>query len=446
MSKRIDHCKLILFFLSIILSGAILSSHLSANALPQIKDPKLKVESWVEGLTNPVDIAFLGKDDILIALKNTGVIVRAINGTVLPETLVDFSVANGNERGLLGIAISKNESKTYLFTYHTQSRGGEDGDDIEKNLLPVGSFLMRFELVANKLVNPKLLAYINTTSMRPTEDPYDIAHHVGGKIVIGPDKNVYVLIGDGYDHRTQAQNFLSGPPPDGTGGILRITQDGKPALNPPLGDSFPLNMYYAYGIRNGFGMDFDPRTKYLWDAEAGSFSWDEINLVPPGFNSGWRSNSGIANASSITNTLVDFDGLGQYRDPELTWKMPVTPVAIKFLNSSVLGPEYKDHLFVSRYLLGHNNKAVLYQFNLNSERNQVLIGGDQGDKTVDNFEEDENNVLISGLGVITDIEEGPEGYLYLVQLTRPGTIYRISPVDGTESAEKYASRVLYEQK
>ena len=53
-----------------------------------------------------------------------------------------------------------------------------------------------------------------------------------------------------------------------------------------LGNTYPLNLYYAYGIRNSFGMDFDPVTGKLWDTENGPDYGDEINLVEPGFNSG----------------------------------------------------------------------------------------------------------------------------------------------------------------
>jgi len=53
--------------------------------------------------------------------------------------------------------------------------------------------------------------------------------------LIGPDKNVYAVIGDLRNHRTQARNIASGGPPDLTGGIIRVTQDGKPLLDGPLG-------------------------------------------------------------------------------------------------------------------------------------------------------------------------------------------------------------------
>ena len=88
---------------------------------------------------------------------------------------------------------------------------------------------------------------------------------------------------------TKAQNYRDGPDPDGRSGILRMTQNGQLVNGTGiLGDEHPLDMYYAYGIRNSFGMDFDPVTGKLWDTENGPNYGDEINLVEPGFNSGWQ--------------------------------------------------------------------------------------------------------------------------------------------------------------
>ena len=68
----------------------------------------------------------------------------------------------------------------------------------------------------------------------------------------------------------------------------------KSVGNGLLGETHPLNMYYAYGIRNGFGMDFDPVTGNLWDTENGPRYGDEINLVEPEFDSGWMQINGLA--------------------------------------------------------------------------------------------------------------------------------------------------------
>lgn len=60
-----------------------------------------------------------------------------------------------------------------------------------------------------------------------------------------------------------------------------------------IGNDYPQNLYYAYGIRNGFGIDWDPVIGNLWDTENGPWYGDEINLVLPGFNSGWSKDQGI---------------------------------------------------------------------------------------------------------------------------------------------------------
>ena len=55
----------------------------------------------------------------------------------------------------------------------------------------------------------------------------------------------------------------------------------------------PKGWHYAYGIRNSFGFDFDPVTGNIWDTENGADYKDELNLVMPGFNSGWSQVMGL---------------------------------------------------------------------------------------------------------------------------------------------------------
>jgi glucose/arabinose dehydrogenase len=113
--------------------------------------------------------------------------------------------------------------------------------------------------------------------------------------MIGTDNNLYIPVGDvdgshkEPEFETETQNYPDGAEPDGRSGILRITLDGEPVPSGSsiIGDEIPLNLYYAYGIRNSFGIDFDPMTGNLWDTENGPGYGDEINLVEPGFNSGW---------------------------------------------------------------------------------------------------------------------------------------------------------------
>jgi aldose sugar dehydrogenase len=418
------------FRLYIITEGGPSHSSLSlkdlyVNGRPKITDPNLEVEVLFKGLKFPTSMAFLSPNDLLVLEKDNGTVWRITNGTISKKPMLDVNVANGVERGMLGIAVKKNEDgPTYVFLYFTQS--AKDGDDLKEGKIgkiPLGNRLYRYELDDDKLVNPKLLLDLPSS-------PCCI--HYGGKVAIGPDNNVYTVIGDANGHRTKAQNLKSGKDLDGTSAIYRITQDGKVVSPAILGDKKPLNKYYAYGIRNSFGMDFDPVTGNLWNTENGPPDGaDEINLVEPGFNSGWYRVQGMWNSNpngtlgdevaSKDLPLVDFDGKGKYSDPEFTWSYGrVGPTAVKFFNSTEFGKQYENDMFVGDY-----HKGYLYHFDLSKERNKLILDGPLRDRVADNTTELQKAIFGQGFGGITDIKVGPDGYLYV--LAYQGTIFRLVP-------------------
>src|SRR5919106_1447141 len=266
---------------------------------PSIKDRSLGVQLVSsDTLEFPTSMAFLGPDDILVLEKEKGTVQRIVNGKLLPTPVLTVDVASQVERCMCGIAVLKSDSGTvYVFLYFTEAEDGSGGISSE----PVGNRLYRYEWVNNQLVNPILLL-----DLPATPGP----RHNGGVVRIGPDNNVYVIIGDVDGHETLAQNQESGEDADGTSGILRITQDGKPVGSSGiLGVSYPLDLYYAYGIRNSFGFDFDPITGNIWDTENGPGYGDEINLVEPGFNSGWQEIQGMASNTddglNLEENIVD---------------------------------------------------------------------------------------------------------------------------------------------
>jgi aldose sugar dehydrogenase len=400
---------------------------------PIITDSHLKVELVYQGLQSPSTMAFLGQNDILVMEEENGTVQRIVNGVEEKQPLLDVAVAS--QDGLLGSAIEKSQNGTTdVFLYYTESGGGEDGDDLNNGIKPKCNCLYRYELVNGKLVNPKLLLNLPT---------YPGPEHNGGIIKIGPDNNIYVETGsvDGqYSPATQdkALNFANGPDPDGRGGILRVTQNGQPVGIGILGTTFPLNLYYGYGIRNAFGMDFDPITKKLWNTENGPEYGDEINQVEPGFNSGfakiqgfWQSSNNVGSSTNFIkgdpHTLVDFGGKGKYRDPELAWRDDVGVTALRFLNSDKLGRQYQNDMFVA-----DANNGNIYHFKLNGNRTGLLLNGSLADKVVDNKQETQGIIFATGFGIITDMEVGPDGYLYIVSLDE-GKIYRIVPDDKLSS-------------
>lgn len=395
---------------------------------PTINDDSLTVEKVTSDLKFPTSMTFVGNNDMLVTEKNTGRVIRVLDGQVQDNPLVDLPVATKIERGLLGIVASKHlDGKTFVFLSYTESGNNEDGSDVSDNIDPLGNRLYRYQYVDGQLIDPVLL--LDLTAIPNNINRTD---HNGGKVIIGPDNNVYMIIGEVGGHRTQAQNIENGPAPNGLGGVLRITQDGGLVDDEPIfGTDLPLGVYYAMGIRNSFGIDFDPLTGNLWDTENGPTAGDEINLVYPGFNSGWSLIQGFSGDDLLGNGATPSDliifGNGKYAEPKFTWHIPIGPTALKFLNSDKLGKEYENNMFV-----GDINNGNLYRFTLNEARddidiNNTYVGHASAlvDKKVDNTVESIPITFGQGFGGITDIQVGLDGYLYVLSFT--GDLYKILP-------------------
>jgi aldose sugar dehydrogenase len=418
---------------------------------PTVIDDDLEADLVAKGLMNPTAMDFLGPDDILVLEKDNGTVRRVVNGTLVQQPVLDVGVATERERGILGIAVAKKTENdlphTYVFIYFTQSKTPEDGLDecpaprpyyCKQDSEPLGNRLYKYEFEDNKLVNPELLLDLPA---KPGPN------HNGGALLIGPDDNIYVIVGDVLPYYskelgTKATNFRDSGEPDGRSGILRITQDGQTVENGILGDKPPLNKYYAYGIRNGFGMDFDPITGNLWNTENGPSYGDEINLVEPGFNSGWAIVQGLWKPRDLDrsenilnlhpgnrliesekNNLSNFNGKGKYSDPEFIWNQTIGITALKFLDSDKLGKKYKNDLFVADITFGN-----IYHFDLNKNRTELILTGELQDKIVERIKTDQENIKFAeDFGGITDLEVGPyDGYLYVLSY-HDGSIYRIVP-------------------
>jgi aldose sugar dehydrogenase len=407
-----------------------------------LSDPSLRIEVLATGLKKPTNMAFLDSGDVLVLEKQNGKVRKIVNGRHLREPLLDVNVATFDTRGMLGIAVTKNETRgvDYVFLYFTESGYGlGDGEDRCKKVndcidgginQPSGNVLYRYELSndGKALINKKLL--LNFSALPG-------ATHNGGEMVVGPDSNIYIITGNAENRSTLVSNSKKNPNVDGKAGILALDHDGRPAFtNGILGSEEPLNKYYAYGIRNGFGLDFDPITGKLWDTENGPTYGDEINLVEPGFNSGFKKIMGFWKESSsdqieiikgVDNdddaNLVNFNGKGKYSSPELAWNQTIAPTAIKFLNSNKYGKEYENDVFVG------SNIGHVFHFDLKSKRTELDLKGPLKDRIANNrADELVSNTFGKGFESISDITVGPDGYLYIVSLIR-GEIYRIIPTN-----------------
>ncbi|MFL6489004.1 MAG: PQQ-dependent sugar dehydrogenase [Nitrososphaera sp.] len=391
----------------------------STGARPSVNDTSLTVEQVASGLISPTTMAFLDEDTILVLEKDSGKIRVIENGALQPEPLLDVAVANDGERGMLGIAVSReNETTTYVYLYFTESGGGVDGDDM-RGVTPAGNRLYRYELQGDRLVNPTLLL-----DLPALPGP----RFNGGPVVIGPDNNVYIAIGDVGGHSTKVQNIGNGTGPDGTSGILRVGKNGE-VPEPIIGTGNFDKYYFAYGMRNNYGIDFDPMTGILWDTENGAPFVDEINLVDAGFNSGWKIVQGMVPPNYNLTGLVTFNGESHYSNPEFTWTEPVDPTALQFFTSSELGEEYENDIFV-----GDISNGTIYHFDLNENRSALALEDALDDTVANTPEEARDAIFGTGFGGITDIKTGPDGYLYILS-SADGTLFRVVPTADAQSQE-----------
>jgi glucose/arabinose dehydrogenase len=427
-------------------------------AQPIISDPDLRVILVAEGLSSPTGMSFVNvgssNDDvngneedidgsdigILILEKNSGKVRLISGGKLYPQPVLELNVDNTTLtccRGLLGITTKSIDAKTEVFLYfsealgkHGDSSGDANGEDIQDRDSGVRNRVYKYDWDNENhvLLNPRLLLDL------PAEPG---PNHPAGKIVIGSDGYLYTAIGD-LNNEGQLQNIQEGPPPSDSSVFIRINAtDGSPAPGNPfenLSESYPesqVGKYYGYGLRNSFGMAIDPVTGILWDTENGDRDYDEINIVKPGFNSGWKRLMGPLSENDISiNDLVLFPG-SHYADPLLSWSPSLGITDIEFFASSTLGPKYQNNVFI-----GDITNGNLYYLELNSTRTGLSLSPNlQSDLTIDS-EDDKGDILFgTGFGGITDIQTGPDGYLYILTLDEEkdgeGAIYRIEPATST---------------
>jgi aldose sugar dehydrogenase len=476
--------------------GAVMGSALLAPqpaAAQTLLDPALAHATVVSGLSQPISMAFLGPNDFLVTEKATGRVRRVVNG-VITATVLDLAVNSNSERGLLGMALHPDFPATpYVYLYNTTSLSGVDSTAATDVPL-LGNRVDRFTWDGSTLTFDRNIIMLrsrqsdvnNVVATPPAV--IERGNHNGGVIRFGPDGKLYIVIGDN-GRRGAMQNIFpgllegglddafGGPLPDNahlTGVILRLNDDGTtPGDNPfhesgeklakkiggAIGAEVGANLQrlFAYGVRNSFGMTFDPIKGDLWTTENGGRAFDEVNRVERGFNGGWVQSMGpldrvaefkalevaagvnAANGSPAglqqvrfpASAIADapneakkrlFDIPGSHpRDPEFSWKYVVPPAGLGFVTGGGLGPQYEGDLIVGSAVARATNGGHLYRFRLNGGRNKFEFDDDRlKDRVADNQALDdfttEGEEILFGLnfGIVTDIQTGPDGAMYLV--------------------------------
>lgn len=468
------------------------------------------------GLNQPITMAFIGPDDILVTEKATGRVRRVTNGVVAVAPVLDLAVNSNSERGLLGIALHPRfPRRPYVYLYNTESSTGADSN-LAADVPLLGNRVDRFVWNGTTLTFDRniirLRAFQNDrNNIANPLLPVLRGNHNGGVIRFGPDGKLYIIIGDN-GRRGWMQNIreglvdtgtakvdddFGGPEPDNahlTGVILRLNDDGStPRDNPfyslgrrhdddhhgerregrrnawldTLGEEVVANLQriFAYGVRNSFGMTFDPKKGELWTTENGGRAFDEVNRVTAGSNLGWVQLMGplerVADfkqievaagvgangpaglqqqrfpASAIADTpeearrrLLHLPG-SRLRDPQFSWKNVVPPAALGFVDGNGLGEEYDGDLIVGSAVARAANAGHLYRFRPNHGRTRLRFDDPRlKDRVADNLAVDDEDTegeeirFGSGFGIVTHIETGADGALYLV--SPAGTIRKIA--------------------
>jgi glucose/arabinose dehydrogenase len=249
---------------------------LAVALAPSVARAQEGFEREVDGFGFAVNLAFAPDGTMFVADKDAGEIRIVRDGEILDEPFVALPVqVTVNETGLLGVAVDPAfPDEPWVYAYYT-------GTDAVNHLVRI-----RAEGDHGTEIQ-ELLDLLPATA----------GWHNGGDLAFGPDGKLYVSVGDGHDgSRSQDPNGIGGR-------ILRLNPDGSIPDDNPLG---PGNPTFALGIRNSFGLCFDPETGDLWETENGPSGDDEINLIEPGANYGWPEQLGPGGEPDFVDPVLDF--------------------------------------------------------------------------------------------------------------------------------------------
>jgi len=387
--------------------------------------PGYFVEEYAPGSSAPNAFEFISPTEFYILEKNSGNVNYFKNRT-FNKVALNLAVANQTERGLLGIAKDPNFAVNN-FVYLFYSAATVDGGAWIENRV------QRCTMQANKdlVLGPILFTIPN--------DPLQNngPNHDGGYIRIGPDGKLYIQTGDlnrGQAANPRIEMNMSTTAVAGCGGLYRINLDGSfPSDNPFISDPDPkIKALWAYGIRNAYGMDWDPLTGKLWFTENGPSAYDELNIADRGMNSGWVKIMGPdsrgfkygenGNVDWNASQLTILPG-SQYRDPEFSWLSVIAPTGVVFPYTLKVYPAERQTVWVGDFING-----AVYRFPLTAFRDGIAYMAGTEDKVADNLTERNQYRIATGFAETIDMRIGPDGYIYISSefLSR---VFRIRPLD-----------------
>jgi glucose/arabinose dehydrogenase len=335
------------------------------------------------GLEHPWAVEPLPGGDLLVTEKAGRMrIVSAVGKVGQPISGVP-EVAAAGQGGLLDVALSPtfDSDRTIFWSYSEPRRGGNATSVARGVLAPDQRSLGQVKVIFRAM---------------PT---YDGDKHFGSRLAFGPDRMLYITLGERSDApmRPQAQQLDSH-----MGKIIRISPDGAvPKDNPFVGQD-GLPEIWSRGHRNVQAAAFDPQGQ-LWEIEHGTNGGDELNRVEKGKNYGWPlvAYGEEYSGSPIPGALTAREGTEQ---PVYYWDPVIAPSGAQFYTGGAF-PAWKGNLFI-----GGMKDHTLVRLTLDNNR----VTG-------------EEHLLQDRGQRVRDVRQGPDGALYIVTDEKKGELWKITP-------------------
>ena len=352
----------------------------------QTEDGEIDVTVMAEGLDHPWALAFLPNGSALVTEKAGQLRLMAPDGT-LSEPIAGVPEVDARDQGgLLDVAIDPAFSENRL-VYLSFSEPGRDGTNSTA--------------VARGTLNADQTALENVEVIFSQKPKLPSTQHFGSRLVFDGNGHLFVTLGERSQarFRGQAQDLDSH-----LGKVVRINRDGSvPEDNPFVGQEGALPEIWSYGHRNIQSAAINPESGVLWEIEHGPRGGDELNIPEAGKNYGWPIVSFGVNYSGTPVGSGESDGPG-FEDAIYQWTPVIAPSGMAFYSGDAF-PAWQGDLFV-----GGLRSTALVRLELDGNR----------------VTHEERILDDAGLR-IRDVQEGPDGALYLVTDEDNGQVLRLAP-------------------